>query len=214
MSRTDLSHWLAVWNALGCRGDPSQWHRRLLSAYGEAHRRYHNLKHIDECLLELDDCRHLAEEPHAIEMALWFHDAVYDPQSATNEADSADLATDCLTGSALAPAVIERLRQLILSTKSHRPESSGDEALMIDIDLSILGRPPARFWEYEYGIASEYSWVPSATYAQKRSEILAAFLARPVIFLTPSFQQRYEASARTNLKAAIQRLNARPPNDH
>jgi predicted metal-dependent HD superfamily phosphohydrolase len=210
MSRTDLSHWLSLWNALGCRGDPTLWHHRLRSAYNEAHRRYHNLRHIDECLKEIDGCRHMAEEPHAIEMALWFHDAVYDPRSTTNEADSADLAADCLTGAALAPAVIDRVHQLILSTKSHRSESLGDEALMIDIDLSILGRPFARFWEYEYSIASEYSWVPAATYAYKRSEILAAFLARPVIFLIPSFRQRYEASARTNLKAAIQRLNAHP----
>lgn len=148
----------------------------------------------------------MTEKSQVMEMALWFHDAVYDPQSTTNESDSADLAARCLTGAALAPAQVDQVRRLILCTQSHRPESSGDEALIIDIDLSILGRPAGRFWEFERGIAFEYSWVPPVTYAQKRSEILAGFLARPTLFLTPPFQKRFEAAARSNLTEAIQRL--------
>lgn len=210
MKLTDFSPWQAWWRELGAQGEPSACHQRLLAAYSEPSRSYHNLRHIEECLGELEVNRSLAREPALVAMALWFHDAVYDARSASNEADSAQLAADCLTVAGVERANVDTVRRLILCTQSHEPGVDLDAALLIDIDLAILGQPPQRFWDYERGIRAEYAWVPWPTYVQKRAEILTRFLERPVIYRTESLARKYEAPARVNLQAAIDRLRSAP----
>lgn len=210
MTRTNLSYWNQLWRDLNAVGDPSIWHRRLIEAHSEKRRQYHNLQHLEECLLELDAVRLLAKQPAIIEVALWFHDAVYDPRSSTNEEDSANLAVACLTTAKLATETIEVVRQLILCTKTHQPGNVPDAALLIDIDLAILGQQVARFDAYEQGIKAEYSWVPETTYVQKRTEILTGFLRRPAIYRTEKLKQKYEVTARTNLENAITLLQTSP----
>jgi predicted metal-dependent HD superfamily phosphohydrolase len=100
------------------------------------------------------------------------------------------------------------VRQLVLSTKTHEPAGIPDAATLIDVDLAILGQPSERYWEYERAIRAEYAWVPDATFAQKRAEILGRFLRRPVIYHTAPFHERYESAARTNLGFSIARLRA------
>lgn len=209
--RTDLSHWSAVWNALEAWGDPAPWHQWLVAAYSEGTRHYHNLHHLEECLHAFDQVRAAARQPAAVEAALWFHDAVYDPHSAENEEASAALADDCFKEADVLRERREPIRQLILCTKTHDPGDTSDAALLIDIDLAILGQPAARFWEYEHAIRSEYAWVPAATYAEKRAEILGKFLQRPAIYHTVTFRSRYESAARANLAASIARLRATRP---
>jgi len=211
MSRTDLKHWIKVWHDLQAVGDPVAWYQRLVAAYSEPHRHYHNLQHLDECLREFDVARPLALQPGIVEAALWFHDAVYDPRSHTNEEDSAALADRCLCVAGLTSVAIGEIRQLILATKTHKPGDLADAALLIDIDLAILGQPPSRFSEYELGIKSEYSWVPATTYAEKRSEILEGFLRRPEIYRNARFKDRYETTARANLAQVIDALRSPLP---
>jgi predicted metal-dependent HD superfamily phosphohydrolase len=210
MTRANLSFWNQLWRDLNAVGDPSIWHRRLLEAHSQEQRHYHNLQHLEECLAELDDARLLTKQPTLIEVALWFHDAVYDPRSSTNEEDSANLAIACLGAANLAIETIEVVRQLILCTKTHQPGNVPDAALLIDIDLAILGQPVARFDAYEQGIKAEYRWVPETTYAQKRTELLTGFLRRPTIYQTEKLRQKYEATARTNLAHAITLLQTPP----
>lgn len=211
MSRTDLKHWIQVWHDLQAVGNPVAWYKRLAAAYSETHRHYHNLQHLDECLREFDAARSLANQPAVVEAALWFHDAIYEPRSTTNEEDSAALAVAALAGAKAPTWRIDLVRQLILATKTHQPGELADAALLIDIDLTILGQPPSRFSEYELGVKAEYSWVPSATYAQKRTEILEGFLRRPAIYRTANFKHRYETTARANLLQATDALRTPPP---
>lgn len=208
MSATSLASWSSLWAAIDAKGDPQPWHTRLLAAYAQPERHYHNLQHIAECLRELESTRSISTASRFIAAALWFHDAIYDPRSPTNEEDSAALAIECLTAAQIDPAAITRIRDLILCTKRHDPAGIPDAALLIDIDLAILGQPPPRFWDYEAAIRAEYAWVPWATYAEKRAAILTHFLHRPAIYRTESFQTRYEAPARANLTAALARLGA------
>lgn len=208
MTRTDFTHWRALWNELEAWGDPKPWHERLVAAYREPVRKYHNLQHLEECLAELEANRAAARRPELIAAALWFHDAFYDPRSSQNEEASAALAVDCLDEADVFREPREIVRQLILSTKTHEPGDVPDAALLIDIDLAILGQPQARFWEYEQAIRAEYAWVPDATFAQKRTEILMRFLGRSAIYRTETFRTRYESIARANIEAAIRRLRA------
>ena len=90
--RTSLDHWLSLAARTGIVGDAAGWHERLVRAYGEPQRAYHSLQHLEECLSVFDEAKGFMQQPDLIEMALWFHDAVYDPKSSENEALSAAMA--------------------------------------------------------------------------------------------------------------------------
>jgi predicted metal-dependent HD superfamily phosphohydrolase len=77
---------------------------------------------------------------------------------------------------------------------------------MVDVDLSILGQDPGRFWKYEDQIRKKYEWAPENVFAAKRGEILKRFLTREKIFRTDFFFAKYEALARENLRESIRRL--------
>src|SRR5262245_24634607 len=187
MNGLSQRRWAGLWQAVGARGDPLPWYERLSSAYAQPHRHYHNQQHIAECLVEWDRARHLARNLEAIELALWFHDAVYDPKAGDNEEQSADLAKRCLAEAALPDAFTDMVGQLVMATKGHEVAADGDTAVMIDVDLSILGQPEKRFVEYEAQIRQEYAWVPRIIFAPKRAKILKTFLARERIYTTDWF---------------------------
>jgi predicted metal-dependent HD superfamily phosphohydrolase len=102
--------------------------------------------------------------------------------------------------------LVRHITKLILCTKSHEPGDIENAALLVDIDLSILGKPPERFSQFESGIRSEYAWVPADVYRQRRVEILERFLKRERIYFTQSFRERYEDAARRNLATLIAEL--------
>lgn len=190
-----------LWRRLNLRGEASVWHARLLECYAEPQRAYHTLPHLEECLLLLDEAKatSLIARPDLIEMALWFHDAVYDPQGSENEELSAQMALEALGNSEMASEVA----RLILLTKSHQPGDGPDDAWIIDIDLAIFAQPMERVREYERQIRAEYAWVPQAVYAEKRAEILTGFLQREQIYLTAWARERYESQAKENLRVLI-----------
>lgn len=100
----------------------------------------------------------------------------------------------------------DAVRRLVLATKAHDTGVCPDAPLMVDVDLSILGAAPDRFWEYERQIRAEYAWVDDRVFAVKRAEILESFLTRPRIYSTRDFFDRLETRARANLAASICRL--------
>lgn len=190
-----------LWRRLSLSGDTSAWHARLLRCYAEPQRAYHTLQHLEECLLILDDAKAtgLMAQPDLIEMALWFHDAVYDPRFSENEELSARMALEALGSSEMAREVA----RLILLTKSHKPGDGADDAWIIDIDLAIFAQPMGRVLEYERQIRAEYAWVPPAVYAEKRVEVLTGFVRREEIYLTAWARERFESRARENLRVLI-----------
>jgi predicted metal-dependent HD superfamily phosphohydrolase len=180
-------------------GDAAAWHDRLVKAYGEPQRAYHSLQHLGECLCVLDEAKAHIQQPDLIEMALWFHDAVYDPKSGENEALSAAMALEALGHSDAAHEVA----RLIMLTKSHQPGEGQDDAWIIDIDLAIFAQSPERVMEYERQIREEYAWVPDEIYREKRAEILAGFLKREPIYQTTWARERFEARAKEGLRTLI-----------
>ncbi len=145
-------------------------------------------------------------DPNAIEMAIWFHDAVYDPKAKDNEEQSAEMAKTVIQSAELSPAFSGKVADLILATKHNAPPKDGDAALLIDIDLSILGQPMDKFSRYENAIRKEYDWVAADAFAKGRSAILKSFLERPAIYYTDFFREKYEAAARRNLAFSVAQL--------
>jgi len=201
-----LASWQRLWGELGARETSGGLMNQLVAAYSEPQRRYHTLQHLRECLAHFEAAASLARRPAEVELALWFHDAVYDPQRNDNEEHSAAWARASVLAAGCAEAHAERVAALVMATKSHRvPADDPDAALLLDIDLAILAASPARFDEYERQIRAEYVHVPETDFRARRAEILSGFLARERIYLTPVFHDALEARARQNLTRAVAR---------
>jgi len=198
--------WQRLWNELAMPA-PAGLLAALLDAYSEPQRHYHTLQHLEECLAHFDALRHLAEHPAEIELALWFHDAVYDIHAHDNEARSADWASSALLAAGLAPDACRRVHGLVMATCHDALPASLDAQLLTDIDLAILGAGPERFAEYEAQIRAEYAHVPQALFLDKRRQILRGFLDREHIFQTQPCRERFEAAARRNLAHAIEQAS-------
>src|SRR5436190_31877 len=117
-------------------------------------------------------------------MAIWYHDAVYDPRAQDNEERSAALVKNVAARAGLSPNFSEKVEVMILATRHKTVPSDADAQLLTDIDLSILGYDKDRFEEYERQIRREYRWVPGPIFSSKRSAILRRFLIRPTIYST------------------------------
>jgi predicted metal-dependent HD superfamily phosphohydrolase len=200
-----------VWLELGALGNPESVANDLLARWSEPQRHYHTLAHLDHCLASLDHHRSRTAHAPELEAALWFHDAVYDPQAADNELRSAALARDIFTRANVAAQHIDRIEQLILSTRVHVSDGTSDNDLLLDIDLAVLGSTADAYARYAEAIRQEYAWVPEADYREKRAVVLTRFLARPALFLTEPFYQRLETCARQNLITEISLLTATHP---
>jgi predicted metal-dependent HD superfamily phosphohydrolase len=195
--------WQRTWQLLYLAGEGGDLRDALLARYAEPHRAYHSQQHLAECLAVADGALDLADHPGEVLAALWFHDAVYDIGRHDNEARSADWAREALVAAGAAPEVAQRVAQQVLATRHAALPEAGDAQLVVDVDLSILGAGPERFAEYEAQIRQEYAAVPAALFRERRSQVLAAFLARPVLYATPRLRQALEARARANLQQAL-----------
>jgi predicted metal-dependent HD superfamily phosphohydrolase len=200
------SSWTRCWKSLNASGDGLALMQKLTSAYEEPQRKYHTVQHLSECLYLVGKNLDLAVEPAEVEIALWFHDAVYNVKASDNEARSADWAEVSLREAGIGQERIDRVRQHILATRHTALPEGQDQMLLVDIDLSILGAPRPRFEEYEAQVRAEYGWVPAFLFRRKRRGILAEFLARNPIYNTPRLRESLEGRARENLAYSLERL--------
>lgn len=201
-----LGAWQRLWGELGAQAVNGGLMNQLVAAYSERHRHYHTLQHLRECLVHFDAAASLARHPAEVELALWFHDAVHDPQRPDNEQRSADWAHASVLAAGCHADVAQRVQSLVLATQRHvAPADDPDCALLLDVDLAILGAAPARFDEYERQVRAEYAHVPEPEFRAGRARILAGFLQRRRIYLTDAFHDALEARARTNLSQAVAR---------
>ncbi|TGP96186.1 hypothetical protein EN851_06450 [Mesorhizobium sp. M8A.F.Ca.ET.208.01.1.1] len=179
--------------------------------YHAAGRHYHNLAHIEAMLTLAGDYRTLLDDPEAVEAAIWFHDVIYDSRAKDNEAQSAALAEQKLAGRTDAGR-LSRVSAMILATATHQlplfddAAATRDASLFLDMDLSILGADAVAFDAYERAVRREYGWVEEPMWRAGRGAVLKTFLARPHIFHTQEFQQRFEPQARLNMARSLQAL--------
>lgn len=184
----------------------------LRNRYAEPHRHYHTWVHIEALLRWFEQRRNHLHDPLSVELAILFHDAVYDPTRSDNEAESARLLKDAdlpgLDGAARARAL-----RMIEATAHHQipdgldPADLSDMAEFLDMDLSILGARTEVFDAYEQAIRREYAFVPEALYREARRGILQRFLERERLYFSDWGRERFEATARANLAASIAALS-------
>jgi len=207
----DMQRWTNLCKRQNFNDSAKAAYSRICDRYGEPHRHYHTLVHIQRCLQEVDDVREHLIKPDEVELALWFHDVVYNPAEKDNEGLSAGCADFALDIFGASPALRKRVANLVLATKHEDfpPESDSDARYLVDIDFSIIGAPESLFIETEKQIRKEYSMCSDEEFRQGRIKFLEGALARPKIFCTDHYSKKCEAQARINLQNALKRWQAR-----
>lgn len=180
----------------------------LEAAYGEPHRRYHTRRHVEQCLDLLAARRGLTDdERRVLTWAIWWHDAVYDPSAGDNEARSAELARRDLPALGATPDEVAEVARLVQLTAGHET-APGDQlgAVMVSIDLAILGAPAADYDAYVAQVRAEYAHVAEPLWRQGRGRALQRFLDAPVIYPDPELRRSRETQARANLRRELAAL--------
>ena len=193
----------ACW-ALGVRADVRTLDD-LIARWSEPQRHYHDVTHLDDCVQRFDAHRGLAERPGEVLTALFFHDAIYDPMRSDNEARSAELMRTSMRDAALES--IDRIAQAIEATRTHVADDP-DVALVLDIDLSILGADAETYDAFEHAIRAEYAHVPLDAFVAGRTAILTGFDVRAPIFHHAPLRDALERIAHANLRRTIEALRS------
>lgn len=183
----------------------------LALRYSEPHRHYHTLEHVVSMLRLY---REMVERGHfvadeAIELAIWYHDAVYDPQRSDNEERSVWLLEEVGKDGELGDdgEDVARACEMVLATKDHgKADADPATALFLDLDLAVLGSSPSEYARYQEGIRLEYRHLDSEAYVRGRTAVVERFLSRLGIFHTSVFADRFEARARENLERELRAL--------
>lgn len=205
------------WEALASklstqRSDGLLLDRVLYPRYTEVHRRYHDITHVAACLDMFDRFVPAGvANRSAIELAIWFHDVVYDTRRSDNEARSRLLMLNACGPGWDAEQVRVAYRMIGLTTHTLCEQGNDipdEDKYLLDVDLSILGADEDAFARYELGIREEYGWVPEDVYRVKRAEVLRSFLECEHVFETPVFRSTFEATALANLARALPSLAA------
>ncbi len=187
----------------------------LQSNYNDASRSYHTLQHVFDCLRHFETLKKRFNDPDVVELAIIFHDFIYDPLASNNEVESARYARLALRcTSKLSQSQIDRMCDLIKMTKAHAHDDSCDAKLFLDIDMSILGTKPKRYQEYVAQVRQEYvvsAQVPQLVFDQRRKAFLQKLLTNinnngRRLYYTDYFHGRLGLQAEKNIAAELRHL--------
>jgi predicted metal-dependent HD superfamily phosphohydrolase len=199
------SELLARWNATMPR--QQELGENLITRYSEPHRHYHTTKHLLHVLTMIDQ---LADDHDVflVQLAAWFHDAVYaiPAGQVSNEEASARLALRELSRVGLEQEDLNQIARLVRLTETHLPGPRDPEGeLLCDADLAILSSEPADYAAYVAAVREEYAQVPEEQFLAARLAVLTELFERE-IFRTAKGRQLADA-ARANLAAEINTLS-------
>ncbi|HVN34282.1 MAG TPA: hypothetical protein VMU96_03385 [Casimicrobiaceae bacterium] len=185
----------------------AQVYAQLTRLLGARYRRYHTLAHIHDCLRRLDRVASLLKDPDAVELGIWFHDAIYEMDSDSNEQQSADLFDTLARGAD--PAFRRRVCGLIMATRHRGGERDHDRRFIVDIDLAGFGASWDEFMRNGMLLREESPRKTDAQYHRGQVSFLRRLQRRRHFFATEYFRDRYEAKARANLRRLLDELASR-----
>lgn len=173
--------------------------------YTSEARYYHNLAHLENMLSELSGIESDVNEKDALLFSIYYHDIIYNTAKSDNEFKSAMLFRKRIERTNFKQ--IEKCVQQIELTKEHELSIDNDTNILLDLDLSILGKSNKEYQEYSESIRSEYKMYSDHEYRNGRKKILIKLLNIPAIYKTDYFKRKYEAIAKNNLNLELKSLN-------
>lgn len=178
---------------------PEPIYADIVARYDEPHRHYHTLGHVDDCLERFDRVRELPNDPGAVELALWFHDVIFDSAARDNERRSAQYYLDRAAGAP--PRYRRHICSMILASNHAGTLCDSDLGYVLDIDLAGFAYPWPQFRSTTDVVRAEYPHLSEAQFVGGMAGFFNVLLARPFIYRTQSFRERCEAAARANIAA-------------
>ncbi len=181
----------------------------VVDAWGQPHRRYHDLAHLAAVLGIVGRLEETAPDPAAVRLAAWYHDVVYDPRRGDNEAVSAERARAGLRG--LVPdARVDEVVRLVLLTAGHEaaPEDANG-AVLCDADLAVLAGPPDAYAVYASAVREEYGHLSDAEFTAGRIAVLEHLLGLETLYRLPAVAADWTPRARANMAAELSLLRTR-----
>lgn len=179
----------------------------LLAAYGDAARRYHDLRHLSEVLDRLDEVTAAGVwfERVPVLLAAWFHDGVYDGERDAEER-SAEWAHAALAG-VVDDEVRAEVARLVRLTETHQPaDDDANGCALSDADLAILAASDGRYEEYVAAVRLEYAHLDDETFHAGRTLVLEGLMDKPHLFHTAHARRQWEDTARDNLARELDGL--------
>lgn len=191
--------------AIGVEGIiAEEYWEELASYYQESHRAYHNLVHIWNFLKLLDLHQDKIMSNALFELAVWYHDIIYNTKNKDNEYQSAQLFQQRFLN-ILTASQIQYVDRLIMSTAGHHPKvEENDVYWFLDFDLAILATDYSIYQQYSEAIWQEYkSSYIKILYKMGRKKVLKNFLSREKLYFSSFFYQTYEEKARKNIQLEL-----------
>ena len=145
------------------------------------------------------------QDPDAVEMALWFHDAIFIPRSSENEKESAELFVRA-AGDHFRPSFVRKVYELILVTAHKELTQECNKQFVADIDLSSFGVDWEEFLRDTKAVREEQADSSDAVFYPDHAKFLNSLLGRPRIFGTEFFYGRYEQRAKENITRMLTEL--------
>jgi predicted metal-dependent HD superfamily phosphohydrolase len=181
----------------------------LLARWAQPHRHYHNLDHLTAVLDIVDAHAEFADDIAVVRLALFAHDAIYDPRATDNEEASAQLSAQLLARCSVPAPAIAEIQRLVRLTAGHYVASDDrNGALLADADLAVLARPWPAYAAYADAIRAEYAHVPDDLFRTGRARVLSGLLALPSLYRVPALRDRWEEPARANIARELALLRA------
>ena len=175
--------------------------------YNNPQRYYHTLDHLNSLTSELLTLKKMISDWTTIVFSIAYHDIIYNPLKNDNEEKSAELAMARLAILNLPIAQINKCKEQILATKSHRLSDNRDTNYFTDADLAILGAGPNSYKTYAEAIRKEYKFYPDLVYNPGRRKVLKHFLNMNSVYKTDHFRHKYEAKARENMEGELRSIS-------
>ncbi|WP_409329032.1 HD domain-containing protein [Trujillonella humicola] len=200
----------AAWSALA--GDSAtsrtEW-AAVLDAWGQPHRRYHDLAHLAAVLGIVAELEGAAADPAAVRLAAWYHDVVYDPERGDNEEVSAERARAGLRGLVPGDRVAEVARLVLLTAGHDAGPDDANGAVLCDADLAVLASPPQAYAAYASAVRLEYGHLSDEEFTAGRIAVLERLLGLETLYRLPAVAADWTPRARANLTAELSLLRAR-----
>ncbi|KRY38135.1 hypothetical protein T01_9792 [Trichinella spiralis] len=185
-----------------------KWWERICNAYNHPLRQYHTLKRIWQLFKYYDQCRHLLSNAKAVAFSIFFHNICYNPNSNSNEQESAvifqEFADEAHYEDAIFDMIVHKNLQKADSLSMFKME---DAYYFYDIELAILGSSSSDYADYKSQTRQEYSRMSDEAYRTKRLSVLKTFLQIPNIFHTKLFSEKFEQNARKNICGEVEELS-------
>lgn len=205
----DKQRFLALWSRCqtgdraGVPGDDV--YREVKNHYSRPERHYHTPKHIEHCLTQFDLVADRLDNPDAVEIAIWFHDLVFEANADDNELQSARRFVE-LAKESMDDEFKTTVYDLIMATAPPRMAKTTDQKFVLDIDLSSFGLPWEDMLRDSIAVRQESPQLSDAEFFSGQRAFLESLVKREHFYFTEYFRSRIEETARNNINRYLENL--------